>query len=112
LIARDFVQGRTPWSAARLASELDIPGIALAPVVQSLEKGGFLLATEQEHFVPGRNLDSIRLVEIFEALRTGPPDRLTIAVRPVAPAIALMGDIKSAIAACLAGQSLKDLSAR
>jgi membrane protein len=111
LIARDSAQGAMPWTAGRLASDLDIPGIALAPVVQSLEKGGFLLATEQEHFVPGRNLDGIPLLDILEALRTGPPDRLSIAIRPVAPALAIMGDIKSAIAECLRGRSLKDLSA-
>jgi membrane protein len=112
LIAHDYAQGATPWSAARLANELDIPGIALAPVVQSLEKGGFLLATEQEHFVPGRNLDGIQLLDMLNALRAGPPDRLTIAIRPVAPAIAIMGDIETAIAECLRGQSLEDLSAR
>ena len=40
LIGRDYRAGEHPWSADRLAAELDIPETALAPVLGSLEKAG------------------------------------------------------------------------
>ncbi len=48
LIGRDYEAGRTYWSADRLAAELDIPGIALAPVLARLELAGLILATDKE----------------------------------------------------------------
>src|SRR3984885_1136364 len=61
LIGRDFSQGKSPWSARSLAAELDIPSIALSPVLHFLEANGLILATEKEQFVPGRNIDTIQL---------------------------------------------------
>ena len=43
------------WDAGRLAAELDLPSIALAPVLARLERGGLIVATEKEQFVPGRD---------------------------------------------------------
>ncbi len=48
LIGRDYAAGDAHWSADRLAHEFDIPGIALAPVLRSLERGGLTVATEKE----------------------------------------------------------------
>src|ERR1700734_2668048 len=61
LIGRDYGTGRSFWTADRLATELDIPGIALAPVLARLERGGLILATEKEQFVPGRDPAGILL---------------------------------------------------
>jgi membrane protein len=109
LVGCDYAAGKAPWTAARLAAELDIPSIAIAPVLASLEKGGFLLATEREAFVPGRNLDGIQLADILQNVRTCPAARLGVAIRSIGPAVAALRAVESSMLECLRGRSLKDL---
>ena len=109
LIGRDFAAGGSYWTAARLAAELDIPGSALAPVLDRLERSGLLLATEKEQFVPGRDPGSIRLADIMDAVRTLQTGRLEIAVHPIAPAALVMSDIWTALHERLGDRSLQDL---
>src|ERR1700675_1232717 len=52
LIGRDYSAGKSSWDAGRLAAELDVPGTALAPVLARLERGGLIVATEKEQYVP------------------------------------------------------------
>jgi membrane protein len=111
LISNDYAAGHVPWTAQRLADELDLPSIALAPVLYSLEKGGFLLATERESFVPGRTPEGILLSDVLENIRTCPGGRLTVAVRAIEPAVQAMNAVESAMRECLQSRSLKDLAA-
>jgi membrane protein len=110
LVGCDYAAGNARWTAARLAAELDIPSIAISPVLNSLEKGGFLLATEHEAFVPGRNLDGIQLSDVLENVRSCPGGRLQVAIRAIGPAVAAMRTVESAMFECLRGRSLKDLA--
>jgi membrane protein len=110
LVGSDYASGNVPWTAARLAAELDIPSIALSPVLDSLEKGGFLLATERESFVPGRNLEGIQLSDVLQNVRTCPGGRLTVAIRSIGPAVEAMGAVESAMLECLRGRTLKDFT--
>jgi membrane protein len=111
LIGRDYAAGETRWSANSLAAELDIPSIALAPVLHCLEQTGLLLATEREQFVPGRDIATIRLAEIFEVVRALHSGRLAIAIRSVGPAVALLNQVEASIEEPLKGRSLKDFIA-
>jgi membrane protein len=111
LVGSDYAAGSAPWTAARLAAQLDVPSIALAPVLHSLEKGGFLLATEHESFVPGRTPEGIRLADVLENVRTCPGGRLAVAVRAIEPAVQAMSVVESALRECLQDRSLKDLAA-
>jgi membrane protein len=111
LIGNDFAEGHSPWTAQRLAAELDIPSIALAPVLHALENGGFLLATERESFVPGRSPEGIRLSDVLETVRTCPGGRLAVAARAIEPAVQAMNAVESAMRECLQNRSLKDLAA-
>ena len=110
LIAADYTDGRTKWTATRLARELDIPGKALSSVLQTLEKSGFLLVTEQEQFVPGRDLDGIRIADVLEAVRRSPSNRLDVKIRPVGAAVATMSDVEAAIIDSLKGRTIKQMS--
>jgi membrane protein len=109
LIARDYAAGKTYWTAAALAAELDIPSIAMAPVLDSLEQGGLIVATEQSQFVPGRDLERIRLDEIFQTVRTLHSGRLAISMKKIAPAVAVLKEAEAALRAPLTARSLKDL---
>jgi membrane protein len=111
LIGRDYAAGKTYWTAHALAVELDIPSIAIAPILDCLEEAGLIVATEQEQFVPGRDLDGIALTEIFDAVRALHSGRLAIAIRHIGPPVALLKQVESAMRAPLRAQSLKDLLA-
>jgi membrane protein len=108
LVGRDFSAGKASWSAHALAAELDIPSIALAPVLHCLEQNGLLLATEREQFVPGREISAIGLAEIFEVVRALHSGRLAIAIHSVGPAVALLSEVESSMEQPLKGRTLKD----
>lgn len=108
LVGRDYAAGKTFWSAHALAAELDIPSIALAPVLHCLEQNGLLLATEREQFVPGRDITVISIAEIFEVVRALHSGRLAIAIHSVGPAVALLNEVESSMEGPLMGRTLKD----
>ena len=112
LIARDYAAAGRYWTGTRLAAELDIPSTALAPVLACLERAGLIIATEKEQFVPGRDLDAIRLVDILDAVRTCRPGRHAIDMTPVDCATQVMIEVENAIEARLGTRSLKALIAK
>jgi membrane protein len=111
LVARDYAQGKTYWTSNRLARELDVPGIALSPVLARLERKGLLLATEKEHLLPGKDISRIELIEILEAVRSTDPGRAIVAARATPVVDALMTRVENVVRGDLAGQTLKDLAA-
>ena len=108
LVGRDYAAGKGSWSAHELAAQLDIPSIALAPVLRCLEQNGLLLATERERFVPGRDIGTIGLAEIFEVVRALHSGRLAIAIHSVGPAVALLNEVESSIEQPLKSRTLKN----
>jgi membrane protein len=111
LIGRDYAAGKTVWTGRALAQELDMPTIALAPLLCCLEDNGLILATEGERFVPGKDIASIRLSEIFETVRAQHSGRLAIQIRSVGAAVALLREVESAMEKPLRDRSLKDFVA-
>jgi membrane protein len=111
LIGRDYGAGKKYWNAGRLAAELDVPSIALAPVLARLERAGLIVATEKEQFVPGRDPEGILLADIVDAVRTLQIGRLTIEVHGVTTAAQVMREAETAVRERLGSRSLKDLIA-
>jgi membrane protein len=111
LVGRDYAAGKTHWSSQRLAAELDIPSIVLAPILNCLEQAKLIVATEQHEFVPGRDPAGIQLSEILDTVRALHSGRLSVAIRTVGPAVALLNEVESAMCGPLKTQSLKDLIA-
>jgi membrane protein len=111
LIGRDYGAGKIFWNAARLAAELDVPSIALSPVVARLERARLIVATEKELFVPGRDPESILLADIVDAARSLQIGRLTIEVHGVGTATQVMREAETAVRERLGTRSLKDLIA-
>jgi membrane protein len=109
LIGRDYGMLGGSWNAGRLAAELDVPSIALAPVLARLERAGLVVAAEREQFVPGRGPESILLADIVDAVRTLQIVRLTIEVRAVAAAARVMAEVEAAVREHLGTRTLKDL---
>jgi membrane protein len=111
LIGRDYGAGKNYWTSNGLAVELDLPSTALAPVLACLERGGLIVATEKEQFLPARDLDGIQLINVVDAVRTRPPGRLMIEMRSVPSTVRVMSSVEAAIRGQLGTQSLKDLIA-
>jgi membrane protein len=111
LIGRDYGAGKRYWNAGRLAAELDIPGIALAPVLARLERAGLIVATEEELFVPGRDPEGILLADIVDAVRTLQIGRLTIEIHGVTAAAQVMREVEAAVQERLGIRTLKEFIA-
>jgi membrane protein len=111
LIGRDYAAGKSVWTVPRLAAELDIPGIVMAPILGCLEESGLIVATEQGHLVPGRDLEQIRLVQILDTVRSFHGARLAVVIHSAEPAVALLKEVESAMRAPLGSRSLRDLVA-
>ena len=109
LIGRDYRTGLTHWNGPRLATELDVPGAALAPVIACLERPGLIIATEKESFVPGRDPEYIKISDIIDALRAPQTGRSALAGRAVEPAGSLVAEIDAAMRREWSTRSLKDL---
>lgn len=108
LIGRDYGTGDSHWTGGALAAELDIPGTALAPVLACLERGGLIVATEKERFLPGRDPAAIQLINVIDAVRNRPSGRLMIELRSVPRASLVMDEVEAAIRERLGTTSLKD----
>ncbi len=69
LVGRTYVTGGKRWSVNGLATELGLPGIAVAQTVTTLESAGLLVVTEDEELLPARDIGHIAISEIMEIAR-------------------------------------------
>lgn len=69
LVGRAFRDPERVISFSELSDRLSVPSIALHPVIAGLEEAGLLIATEEEHAVPGREMSRIRLRDILDTVR-------------------------------------------
>ncbi len=110
LVVCDYQTARPRWTINRLAEHLDLPGVAIGPIVTALEQGNLLLFAEDDTWVPARDPDSIELSEIMRAVRhhhaAGP--RLG-RIRDIAPAVAVARDAEAAMNDSLKGKTIKEL---
>jgi membrane protein len=109
LIGRDYRRGVTSWNALRLAAAVDVPGVALGPVLAGLEQAGLIVATEKECFLPGRDPEAVKLADVIDALRVPQRSRSALTGRAVAPAAAIVAEVDAAMRQGLGERSLKDL---
>ncbi|HUN71462.1 MAG TPA: YihY/virulence factor BrkB family protein [Steroidobacteraceae bacterium] len=69
LVGRTYVMGGQRWSVNGLATELGLPGIAVAQMVATLEGAGLLVVTEDDELLPARDIGRIAVSEILEIAR-------------------------------------------
>jgi membrane protein len=69
LVGRTYVTGGKRWVVNGLATELGLPGIAVAQMVETLERAGLLVVTEEEELLPARDIGHIAVSEILEIAR-------------------------------------------
>ena len=112
LIARKFVAGDPPWRQRLLAEHLEIPGSALAAVIDSLENAGLVKVTEEEDVLPARDLENIGLCDVLNAVRDEREYATWLLWRartdPDADAVAV--SVEAAIRERVAGKTLRELA--
>jgi DNA-binding IscR family transcriptional regulator len=112
MIARRFVAGDPPWRQRQLAEHLEIPGSALSTVIDSLESAGLVSVNEEEDVVPARDLESIDLCDILNAVRDERQYETWLLGRartdPDADAVAVT--VESAIRERVAGRTLREFA--
>jgi membrane protein len=109
LVGRTHMSGGARWIVNRLATEIGLPGIAIAQIGAALEKAGLLIVTEDDEFVPARDIGRITLQEILEVARnqrSGHSVQKSIDI----PAVErLSARLDEAWRQCCAGRTLRDL---
>jgi hypothetical protein len=89
--------GGRRWSVNTLATELALPGIAVAQMAATLESAGLLVVTEDEEMLPARDIGHIAVSEILEIARnqrSGHFSSRTVLVPPVDRLIATIDEAR------------------
>jgi membrane protein len=68
-VGRTHVAGGRRWTVNRLATELGLPGIAVAQMASALEHAGLVLVTDYDELIPARDIGRIGVYEILEIAR-------------------------------------------
>lgn len=111
LIARDHARGTGTWTARRLAEELDLPGSALDPVLDCLERAGLIATTELGWLLPCRDIRAIKLAQVLDAVRAPNPETGDLGARLPARAEAIARELEESLHARLGDRTLNDLIA-
>jgi membrane protein len=68
-VGRAFRDPDLSITAHQISEKMRIPSITLAPVVEALEAGGLLAATDKELLLPGKDMATISLEDILSVVR-------------------------------------------
>ncbi len=96
-------------TAQEISEQINIPSIALAPVVTLLEDAGLLLTTEAEELLPGREMTRITLGQILAVVRTRGDTGSHKLPRWATPVNKTGDSLDAAVASAVSGKSLADL---
>jgi membrane protein len=108
LVAADFTQGRTGWTAASLCAHFATPSRIVGSVIRALQRHALLLETEDGRLIPGRDLAGMKVADVLSAVRYGqaPQDGRSSGL----PAVdAVMDQVDVAIAGAVQERTLSDL---
>jgi membrane protein len=109
LIVSDYRSADHRWNTNRLADHLDLPGAALSPIVNALERAKLVLLADDETWVPARDPQTIELIAVLEAVRYDSAGPRLGRIRDVAPAVAAARTAEDAMRKSLKGRTVSDL---
>ena len=110
MVARDYAAGKCFWTSNRLSEALDVPSAALSPVLECLEAAQLIVATEKEHWLPARSMETIGLIDIMMAVRSSRPGKTAVTAHATPAADELMRSLEGAMRERLGTRTLKDLA--
>jgi len=109
LVGERFLDGGARWGMGELADRLDVPATVLGEVISDLEAHGLVLTAEDDTIAPARDLDTVTLAAILDAIRHEVPDPRRPEPRAVPAADAAVQLADDALRAAASGRTLRDL---
>jgi membrane protein len=95
-VGRAHLSGGRRWTVNRLATELGLPGIAVAQMVRTLEHAHLLLVTDNDELAPARDISHIGVYEILELARNQRSGHLAPRNLPIPPIDRILHSIEEA----------------
>jgi membrane protein len=95
-VGRAHVGGGPRWSVNRLATELGLPGIAVAQMAATLERAGLLIVTDYDELVPARDIGRIGVYEILDIARNQGSGHVAPRNLPIPPVDRLLAGVEDA----------------
>jgi membrane protein len=109
LVGRSHVAGGRRWSVNRLATELGLPGIAVAQTVGAFERAGLLLVTDEDELVPARDIGGIGVCEILDIARSQSSGHVAPRNLPIPPVDRVLASVEEARRNRCSDLTLRDL---
>ena len=113
LIALHFFENRPPWNMNGLVAHLGIPVEPVSDTIDILKKNGLIVESSSEppDYLPGKDLDVIKLKEIIRAVRTYGEKAIFVQKMdlPVPEVEEVMSDIETSVENALGERTLKDM---
>lgn len=109
LIGRSHMDGGRQWSVNGLASQLGLPGIAVAQLVAGFERAGLLTTTERDRLVPARDIGQISLQQILDVARNQRSGHVAPRDMPLPAVDRLSATMSAAWRSSCGDRSLRDL---
>src|SRR6266853_6592805 len=95
-VGRAHVAGGRRWSVNRLATELALPGSAVAQRAATLERAGLLVITDYDELVPARDIGGISVYEILDIARNYGSGHVAPRNLPIPPVDRLLAGVEDA----------------
>ena len=108
-VGRAHIVGGTRWTVNRLATELGLPGVAVAHMAATLERAGLLIVSDDDQLIPGRDMGHIRVYEILELARSERSGHLAPRNLAVPPIDRLLAGLEEARRGRCGELTLRDL---
>jgi membrane protein len=109
LVGRTHVTGGRRWTVNRLATELGLPGIAIAQMLGALEAAGMLVMTEMDELMPSRDIGRIGVYEILDTARRQSAGHVVGRHVPIPPVDRLLQQLEDARRHRVGDLTLRDL---
>ena len=109
-VGRAHLTGGRRWTVNRLATELGLPGIAVAQVTTALERARLLIVTDDSELAPGRDISRIGLAEILEVARQDHSGHLAPRNLQIPPVERVLASLDEARRKSLDELTLRDLA--
>jgi membrane protein len=109
LVGRTHLTGGQLLTVNRLATDLGLPGIAVAQISSALERAGLLIVTDNDELVPGRDVSQIGVHEILRVARSQRSGHFPARALPLPAVDRLTGQLEEAWRSCCSNRTLRDL---
>lgn len=109
LIVNDYRSAQHRWTINGIAEHLDLPGAALGPIMDALERRKLLLVAEDDTWVPARDPHSIGLNDVLDAVRHDTAGPRLSRLRDIAPAVEAAQLAEQALQDSLKGKTMAQL---